>query len=199
MNPQPQPLPPPYFKFSGPGHFFVRPDLLEELCYNEALENSLPQGDASHALWLKRFGFNKTEYTLGKIWDDNLHLVPQDEDKRYILHAPVLPGNRHRSYLVTNSLNYSAFCEGPGLFEFVMLRAVSYAAWRGVARKTAWDYLHATSAKEREASSPRISPPWSVGFERTTGLCTILASGEPSTEALFLAGKPGYSVPQFPR
>lgn len=170
---------------------------MDELCYKEALEASLPTDSASHARWLNRHGLKAEEYPLGEIWDDNCHLIPQGEDKRYILHAPVLPRNRYRSYLVTNSLGYSADCEGAGLYEFVLLRAVAYAGWRGVARKTAWDYLHATSPKEREASSPRISPNWSVGFERDTGLCTILASEEPNTEALFLAGKPSYHIPRF--
>ena len=197
MNPHTNPLPPPYFKFNGTGHFFIRPDLLEELCYKEALEASLPTDNASHARWLKRHGLKAEEYSLGKIRDDSCHLIPQGEDQRYILHAPVLPGNRYRSCLVTNSLGYSASCEGLGLFEFVLLRAMAYAAWRGVAQKTAWDYLHATSPKEREASSPRISPKWGVGFERATGLCTILAIGETNTESLFLAGKPGYYIPKF--
>jgi hypothetical protein len=197
MNPHPKQIPPPYFKLKSPGHFYIRTDLLEELCYKEALEGSLPTDHNSHARWIKLHGLKAEEYTLGKIWDDNCHLIPQGEDKRYILHAPVLPQNRSRSYLVTNSLGYSAVCEGAGLFEFVMLRAVAYAAWRGVAQATAWHYLHATSPKDREANSPRISPKWGVGFERETGLCTILAISEPNTEARFLAGKPGYFVPNF--
>lgn len=197
MNPHPNPPPPPYFKLKPPGHFYIRTDLLEELCYSEALEASLPTNKNSHAQWLNRLDLKAEEYPLEKIREDNNHPLPPGDFDRYILHAPVLPRNRHRSYLVTNRLGYSAECEGAGLYEFVMLRAVAYAAWRGFSREKAWHALHATSPKERDASSPRISPKWSVGFDRSTGLCTILAHAKPDTPALYLAGNPNYFVPIF--
>jgi len=177
----------------GPGHFRVRPDLLEELCFRQAMLESLPRTPSTYKHWLRLCGFTEEEYPYHEIMDfTHEGYLPSG---RTVLHTAVLIGETHRRHLITDENHWSARCEGAGLFSFVMLRAVAFAAWHGVSQKDAWDCLHVAHGEPPNPGPSRRMPRWSIGYDPKNSLCTILAREHPGTEALYLAGKPGYHVP----
>jgi len=195
MNPNSKPPAPPYFIVNGPGHFRVRPDLLEELCFAQAMIESLPRTFTAYRQWLQLCGLSENGHPYDKVQDETDYgYFPEG---RVVLHTAVLPGQLHRCHLITDTHRWSARCEGAGLFEFVMLRAVEFASWRGIPKKAAWDYLHAPSEPKPNPGPMRHMAQWSVGFDRLTGVCTILARTHEETESLYLSGKSGYFSPRF--
>lgn len=175
---------PDYFILNEPGHFRVRPDLLEELCVENAMELTLPKTGRCYIQWLRISGYTAEAYPFSKLQEETAN--PYRLTNRVVLQTAVLPGHTNRSNLITDGHRWSALCEQGGLFEFVMLRAVEFAAWRSFSRKDAWNYLHAASGKNNEHL--RRLADWSLGYDRTTSICTILAGHNRVIEEKYLSG-----------
>ena len=185
MSEQPNPPIPSYFQLNTDGHFKIRPDLLAELCFEEAMTLTLPKTEKAHTRWLSLCGFTAKDYPFVTILEEtDLRYQPTH---RVLLHTCVLPGNSLRTCLITDARGWSAPCEPGGLFDFVLLRAVEFAAWRGFQKKHAWDYLHAATGMN--ATPMRRLASWSVGYDRATGSCTILSSEPKDAEAAYLKSK----------
>ena len=197
MNPNSNPTTPHYFNTNGLGHFRVRTDLLEELCFEQAMERSLPLSLKNYRRWINLSGFTEEEYPFGKITseiDGEVRYTPTD---RYILHTAIIPGEQQPTSLITDARQWSLACEGPGLFEFVMLRAVEFAVLQGFTPESAWEQLQVQRPKRPKRGLRRLISKWSIGYERKTGICTILSRNKKDSEMLYLAGHTGYNVPNF--
>jgi hypothetical protein len=185
MSENTTPPAPPYFSSGAEGHFRIRPDLLEELCFEEAMTLALPKNEKAYARWLNLCGFTAKDYSFIRILEEtDLRYQPTN---RVLLHTAVLPGHSHRTSLISDARRWSAPCEPGGLFEFVLLRAVEYVGCCGFSRKHAWDCLHVRP--EHNRSPLRKMAPWSVGYDQTTGFCRVLYHEPAETEARYLTGQ----------
>jgi len=145
---------------------------------------TLPKTEKAHTHWLSLCGFTAKDYPFVKVLEETD--LRYQATNRVLLYTSVLPSQSHRTNLIKDAHGWSVPCEPGGLFEFVLLRAVEFAAWRGFPKKDAWDYLHANNGVN---TTPfRRIAAWSVGYDRTQGSCTIL-SNEPKDEAAYLKGK----------
>ncbi len=184
--------PPEYFNVERPAHFRVRGDLIEELCGGEAISRLLPRNEAQYRHWLTVTGNPAGGYPLihfhehvGKIYEPTL---------RYALHQAILPGYEHPVNILTDGRGWSGWVDYGGLFDFVLLRAVEFAESHGFSPPYPTENLF--RKRESNAGSVALRANWFVGYERGSGLCTLLERGGDS-ETLFLAGRSGYWTPPF--
>ncbi len=176
-----------------PAHFRLRTDLIEELCVPDAFVRTLPRTPEAHARWLAFWNRSADEIQFGSIRP--FVGRPYEATARYLLHPAILPGSEHIQNVLTDGRGWSVCCELGGLYEFVIDRAVEFAVSRGCPKPNtrAAFYPAYTGKAERVRRHAR----WAVGYERSTGLGTILWREQDDTEARYLAGEPGYTVPAF--
>ena len=178
----------PYFEVETPFHFRLRPDLAEELCVRDAIEQSLPQTPAQHAHWLRVCGLSEAEAPLAKIqrWQ-----APSDPStSRFVFESVVLPGRLDYTNVVTDETLAVGPLEYHRLVDFVFARAVEYAVWRGMSAAVANGCL-----RPRRLAAPaaqRTVPLWAIGYHSGSGLSVVLVADDPDSIRCFLAGEPDY-------
>jgi hypothetical protein len=180
-----------YFLVPRPAHFRVRPDLPEELCVADSMTRSLPRTEHSHKAWLRICGHTAKEYPLARM--ASLADRPYELTNRYVLHAVTLPGNVQHTNLITDQNLWSAVSEFGGLFQFVIDRAIELAVYLGVEPGTAQGMF--VSPAGPTPATARGHSLWAIGYERVSGLGTILAAHRPGTIRTFLEGRSGYYTP----
>jgi hypothetical protein len=116
--------------------------------------------------------------------------------ERFVLRPAILHGSDWLQNVVTDGRGWSVCTELGGLYEFAINRAAQFVTTFGT------DFNRARAQFYPKADGKRTPGPrfgcWALGYDRATGFGTILWPGEDQTLALYLAGKPGYLVPNFP-
>ena len=181
----------PYFLVHRPAHFRLRPDLPEELCVADSMTRLLPRTEQRHKDWLRICGHAAKEYPLARMAP--LANQPYELTNRYVLQAVTLPGNVQYTNLITDGNHWSVACEYGGLFQSVIDRAVELAVYLGLQPEAAQG-MFVSPAGPKPATS-RGHSRWAIGYERISGLSTILAADRPGTIQTFLGGRSGYYTP----
>jgi hypothetical protein len=167
----------------------MRKDVVEELCLAEQILRTLPRAQKEYEVWLRAGGYSAKELPFADL--QSRATKPYQLTERYVLKAPVLPGRLYRSNVITDGNLWPFLTEQGGLFDFVINRAVEFCVSLGMRHEDANDCFRLNPRKE--PCGYVRNPFWAVGYERGTGLCTILELNSDETERLYLQGRPGYS------
>jgi hypothetical protein len=181
----------PYFLVRRPAHLQLRPDLPEELCVADSMTRLLPRTEQSHKAWLRICGHAAKKYPLAMM--ASLSNRPYEPTNRYVLQAVTLPGNVQHTNIITDGNLWSVVCEYKGLFQSVIDRAIELTVHLGVDPGAAQGMFVSPAGPKPAAT--RGHSRWAVGYERISGLGTILAAHRPGTIQTFLEGRSGYYTP----
>ena len=193
MEHEPHPHKPvrPYFLVDRPAHFRFRRDLIEELCIGEAMARSLPKSIETYQAWLEVCGLTPMDYTLSEL--KKAAAQPYQPTERFVLQTVIRRGNMQVSNILSDGNRWAVVCENYGLFQAVMDRALELADLLGYAPEKMRDKF-VIKAKDNAKNFLRF-PAWAIGYERGTGLCTVLDVEHPESKKHYLAGRGGYFTP----
>jgi hypothetical protein len=183
--------PKPYFQVARPAHYRFRTDLIEELCVADSMARLLPKTPEQYEAWLRICGLKPEKFPLARM--QLLAARPYEMTPRYVFQAVALPGNSEHTNLVTDGNSWAVACEFGGLFWAVIHRAIELAVFLGVKPETAQEMFVAAAGPG--PFTGRRQSKWAVGYERKTGLCTILAADHAGTILTFLDGRAGFYTP----
>lgn len=186
-------IPPPYFNVERPAHFRVRPDLIEELCVPEIARASLPKTEKQYSAWRQISNIRADQFPLERTV--SMRTKPYEATDRYILRPLILAGQARVSTTILDAHGIGVFCESGGLWDFVINRAVEFAVWKRLEEPVARAMLLPNVG--RASHTTNVYATWTIGYERRTGLCTLLARDHGDTERLYLAREGCFYTP-FP-
>lgn len=182
-----------YLTAPRPAHFRLRTDLLEELALAEAFEQTLPRTREAHARWLAQLGRTEKELPFEGI--QPFVGRAYEPTPRYIFHPAVFPASDWIFSVVTDARGWSVGCEPGGLYDAVIKRAAEFVASYGC------EFPKALAAFYPRCGAALRSGPrhgiWRIGYERATGLATILWPNHNETKEGYLTGRSDYTVPNF--
>ena len=157
----------------------------------EIMFRNLPRTEEQHQAWLRFCGLVPVSYPLetlkpfvGRVYQPT---------QRYVLQTVLMPNRLQATNVITDGNLWAVPTEFGGLFDFILLRAVALAAYYGVPPDQAKARLFLQDRKTPDNS--RRYAEWAIGYERGTGLCTILEVNRGETKRHFLEGSGGYFTP----
>lgn len=171
----------------------MRPDLLEELCFVEALEATLPESENEHAAWTRTIGFPANEFP--HEWVQRNH--PPSIPRRAIFSSVILQGDQQRRFVVTDPVKRSVQLPLDGLHSALYLRALEYAEAQGLSREQALSHFQIGALETPHPGPYWLQSNWGLGYQPGLGLCTVLDLRERSTEDRFLWEQGDYKRATF--
>jgi hypothetical protein len=188
----PKPPKPDYFDVPEPWFFRCRPDLTVELGLSDEFMRRWPKDGEMLRRLCAFSGYPEDKFAFDKF--DTSNPMFYISGTRHVLLRTTLPGREDTHCLVMSSGNWSVPVE-PALVTFVLERAIEFLVYEGIEPETSRYWFEGERGKN--GGTIRRTTPCGVGYERGSGLCTILILGNGS-EQKFLRGDSDFVVPALP-
>lgn len=175
---------PHYFDVTRPWHFRARPDFAEEICLVDAAESSLPRTSATFSLWQKATPSSPNFQSYAGF--STALAQGYRPSRRLLLQPIVLDGEESTTGVIVDAKGWWTPVPFEGLYLSIFHRAAELMCLKGLKFERFSRLLDPTlSPKSRQGW--RVAPVC-VGYERGSGLCSLLASDREESRDAFIFG-----------